>query len=66
MKGRIVYQGPVRAPIKSGQEIGTLQLTATDGQLVREAKVYAADGVPVGTVRQRALSGLKELLLGWW
>jgi len=65
MKGRIVYQGPVRAPIKAGQEIGTLQLTSND-QLVREAKVYAANDVGVGAVRQRMVSGLGELLFGWW
>ena len=65
VKGRIVYQGPVRAPIKSGQEIGTLQLTAND-QVVREAKVYAAADVGVGTLRQRALNGLTELMFGWW
>ena len=65
VRGRIVYQGPVRAPIKTGQEIGTLQLSAND-QVVREAKVYAGSDVGVGTMRQRALNGLKELLFGWW
>ena len=65
IKGRIVYQGPVQAPIEAGQEIGTLQLTTND-QLLREAKVYAASDVGVGTVPQRALGGLHELLLGWW
>ncbi len=66
VNARIVYQGPVRAPIKSGQEIGTLQLTAADGRPVREATLYAASDVAVGSVGQRALSGLKELLFGWW
>jgi len=65
IKGRIVYQGPVRAPVEAGQEIGTLQLTAND-QLLREARVFAATDVGVGTVPQRALGGLHELLLGWW
>jgi D-alanyl-D-alanine carboxypeptidase (penicillin-binding protein 5/6) len=65
IKGRIVYQGPVQAPVEQGQEIGTLQLTAND-QLLREAKVYAATDVSVGSLQQRALGGLHELLLGWW
>jgi D-alanyl-D-alanine carboxypeptidase (penicillin-binding protein 5/6) len=65
VKGRIVYRGPIPAPVKRGQEIGTLQLTQND-QIVREAKVYAANDVAVGTMRQRAMSGLNELLLGWW
>ncbi|MEJ0012765.1 MAG: D-alanyl-D-alanine carboxypeptidase family protein [Bauldia sp.] len=66
VKGRIVYRGPVTAPVTAGQEIGTLQLTTADDQPLREAKVYASADVPVGSVRQRALSSLRELLLGWW
>jgi D-alanyl-D-alanine carboxypeptidase (penicillin-binding protein 5/6) len=65
VKARIVYRGPVPAPVKSGQEIGTLQLLQSD-QLLREAKVYAANDVEVGTMRQRAFNGLSELLFGWW
>ena len=63
--GKIVYRGPVPAPIKSGQEIGTLQLTQND-RVVREAKVYAATDVAVGSMQQRVLSGFGELLFGWW
>jgi D-alanyl-D-alanine carboxypeptidase (penicillin-binding protein 5/6) len=65
IRGRIVYQGPVEAPIDEGQEIGTLQITVND-KLLRETKVYAATDVEVGGMRQRALDGLQELLLGWW
>jgi D-alanyl-D-alanine carboxypeptidase (penicillin-binding protein 5/6) len=65
VKGRITYQGPVRAPIDAGQEIGTLHITVND-QLLKEAKVYAATDVGVGNIRQRAVDGIQELLLGWW
>jgi len=65
IRGRIVYQGPVEAPIDEGQEIGTLQITVND-KLLRETKVYAATDVAVGGMSQRALDGLQELLLGWW
>ncbi|HVY18540.1 MAG TPA: D-alanyl-D-alanine carboxypeptidase family protein [Bauldia sp.] len=66
VKGRIVYQGPIPAPVASGQQIGTLQLTTADDQPLRDAPLYAAQDVDTGTVRQRALSSLRELLLGWW
>ncbi len=66
VKGRIVYRGPVAAPVAAGQEIGTLQLTTVDDQPLREAKLYAATDVATGSVRQRAMSSLRELLLGWW
>ncbi len=65
VKGRIVYEGTVMAPVEAGQEVGTLQLTVND-QPLREAKVYAASDVGPGDIKQRAVGGLKELLLGWW
>ena len=65
IRGRIVYQGPVAAPVEEGQEIGTRRITGND-ELLREAKVYAVTDVPVGGIRQRATDGLRELLLGWW
>ena len=65
VKGRIVYKGPIAAPVEQGQEVGTLELSIAD-QPVREAKVYAANDVGIGSVTQRALAGLHELLLGWW
>jgi D-alanyl-D-alanine carboxypeptidase (penicillin-binding protein 5/6) len=65
IKGQIVYQGPVRAPVEAGQEIGLLKLTMNNEPL-REAKVYADADVDVGDMKQRAVGALKELLIGWW
>jgi D-alanyl-D-alanine carboxypeptidase (penicillin-binding protein 5/6) len=64
IKGRVVYKGPVPAPIVAGQEIGKLQITLGN-DVLREAPVYASEDVGRGTVPQRAMDGLKELLLGW-
>ena len=64
IKGRIVYQGPVPAPVETGQEIGTLQITLGN-DVLREAPVYANEDVGRGSIPQRAMDGLKELLLGW-
>ena len=64
IKGRIVYQGPVPAPVEAGQEIGKLQITLGN-DVLREAPVYANEDVGRGSMPQRALDGLKELLLGW-
>jgi D-alanyl-D-alanine carboxypeptidase (penicillin-binding protein 5/6) len=65
VQGHIAYRGPLPAPVKAGQQVGTLQLTQND-HVVREAKVYAAKDVAVGSMRQRVESGLRELLFGWW
>jgi D-alanyl-D-alanine carboxypeptidase (penicillin-binding protein 5/6) len=65
IKARVVYQGPLKAPVKEGQEIGKVTVGVGD-DVSREAPVFASDDVPIGTVRDRALDGLKELLVGWW
>ena len=64
IKGRVVYQGPVPAPIESGREIGKLQIMLGN-DVLREAPVYANEDVGRGTIPERAMDGLKELLLGW-
>ena len=64
IKGRVVYKGPVPAPIAAGQEIGKLQIMlGTD--VLREAPVFANEDVGRGSIPERAIDGLKELLLGW-
>jgi D-alanyl-D-alanine carboxypeptidase (penicillin-binding protein 5/6) len=65
VKARVVYTGPVPAPIEAGQQIGTFRVTAGD-DLIMEERLYAEKAVDVGTMRQRAVDGLQELLLGWW
>ena len=61
---RVVYQGPVRAPIIKGQAIGRLEVSVGN-QLVKEAPLYAADDVAIGSLPQRAYDALRELVAGW-
>ena len=65
IKARVVYEGPVSAPIEEGQRIGVLRVTIGD-DLTKETPLYAANFVGTGTISQRAVDGLEELLLGWW
>lgn len=65
IRGRVVYEAPVSAPIKKGQQIGVLRVTIGD-DLTKETKLYAAKNVGVGTISQRATDGIEELLIGWW
>jgi D-alanyl-D-alanine carboxypeptidase (penicillin-binding protein 5/6) len=65
IKAQIVYQGPVRAPIEAGQPIGVIRITTGSG-LTKEAPLYAADDVPSGSMSQRALDAVQEIVLGWW
>ena len=65
IKAQIVYQGPVRAPVAAGQPIGVIRITAATG-LSKEAPLFAADDVPLGSMRERAVDAMREILLGWW
>jgi D-alanyl-D-alanine carboxypeptidase (penicillin-binding protein 5/6) len=63
VKGRVVYQGPVRAPVTKGQRVGEMELRIGE-QVIRRAPVYAAEDIGIGSLPQRALDGLRELVLG--
>jgi D-alanyl-D-alanine carboxypeptidase (penicillin-binding protein 5/6) len=65
IKARIVYKGPVPAPVEAGQPIGTLQITLAE-DVLREAPVFAEGDVGKGSLPQRAMDSARELLLGWW
>jgi serine-type D-Ala-D-Ala carboxypeptidase (penicillin-binding protein 5/6) len=63
VSAKIVYAGPVPAPISAGQQIANLNVYRGD-RLVLEAPLYAADGVQRGNLRQRAIDGATELVIG--
>jgi D-alanyl-D-alanine carboxypeptidase (penicillin-binding protein 5/6) len=60
---RVVYSGPVRAPIESGQELGVVRVWR-GANIAMEAPVYAADSVAVGSTMRRAIDGVSELVIG--
>jgi D-alanyl-D-alanine carboxypeptidase (penicillin-binding protein 5/6) len=60
---RVVYNGPVRAPIESGQRVGLVKVWR-GGNIAVEAPVYAADSVGKGSTMRRAIDGASELVIG--
>ncbi len=60
---RIVYTGPVPAPVQEGQPIGTLKVWRGEN-LVLELPLKAAESVGVGNVSQRAFDAVGELVIG--
>lgn len=64
MSARIVYRGPVDAPVEEGQQIATLRVWIGD-TMSQETPLYAAESVPTGQIHQRALDAVQELLVGW-
>jgi D-alanyl-D-alanine carboxypeptidase (penicillin-binding protein 5/6) len=61
--GRIVYTGPVPAPIVKGQPIGKLKVWRGES-LALELPLQAADDVGPGSMSQRAVDGATELMIG--
>jgi serine-type D-Ala-D-Ala carboxypeptidase (penicillin-binding protein 5/6) len=61
---RIVYTGPLRAPIKAGDKVARLQVTRGDIQAL-DIPLYASEDVAIGTLSQRAFDGLLEFGTGW-
>jgi D-alanyl-D-alanine carboxypeptidase (penicillin-binding protein 5/6) len=59
LTARIVYDGPLRAPVAKGALVGRLRITRGDVKAL-EMPVYAAEDVEAGTLTQRAFDGLLE------
>ena len=60
---RIVYNGPVRAPIEAGQKIGVVRVWRGANVAV-ELPVFAAESVGTGSTMRRAIDGVSELVIG--
>ena len=60
---RIVYNGPVPAPIEPGQRVGFVKVWRGANVAV-EAPVYAAESVATGSTVRRAIDGASELVIG--
>jgi D-alanyl-D-alanine carboxypeptidase (penicillin-binding protein 5/6) len=60
---RVVYNGPVRAPVEAGQPVGIVRVWRGANVAV-EAPVYAAEAVGTGSTMRRAIDGASELVVG--
>jgi len=61
---RIIYTGPLKAPVQKGAEVARLQVNRGDMQAL-EMPLYANEDIQEGTLSQRALDGLLEFSTGW-
>jgi D-alanyl-D-alanine carboxypeptidase (penicillin-binding protein 5/6) len=59
---RIVYNGPVPAPVEEGNALATLKVWRNDN-LVLQVPLKAAESVGRGSLPQRALDGASELVI---
>jgi D-alanyl-D-alanine carboxypeptidase (penicillin-binding protein 5/6) len=59
---RIVYTGPVPAPVKKGQQIAALKVWRGD-QLILTTPLKADESVAKGTLSQRAFDAVTEMVI---
>ena len=52
------------APVEEGTRIGSLKVWIGE-TMSQETPLYAAESVAVGSLSQRALDAVEELLVGW-
>jgi D-alanyl-D-alanine carboxypeptidase (penicillin-binding protein 5/6) len=60
---RIVYSGPVRAPVEAGQKIGAIKVWRGSNVAV-ETPIYAKEAIGRGSTIRRAIDGASELAIG--
>jgi D-alanyl-D-alanine carboxypeptidase (penicillin-binding protein 5/6) len=60
---RVVYDGPVRAPIEAGQQVGVIKVWR-GANIAVETPVYAAESIATGSTMRRAIDGASELVIG--
>jgi D-alanyl-D-alanine carboxypeptidase (penicillin-binding protein 5/6) len=63
ISAKIVYMGPVPAPIQEGQRIGTLKVFRGTN-VALEVPLQAVESVERGNLSQRAYDAASELVIG--
>ncbi len=62
ISAKMVYVGPVRAPVREGQPIGHLLVSRGDTKVL-EVPLQATESIPVGSATQRAFDAASELVV---
>jgi D-alanyl-D-alanine carboxypeptidase (penicillin-binding protein 5/6) len=62
LSAKVVYSGPVPAPVEKGQRIGTLKVSRGD-HVVLEVPLQAGEDVGGGSLHQRAFDAAGELVI---
>jgi D-alanyl-D-alanine carboxypeptidase (penicillin-binding protein 5/6) len=64
IRARVSYDGPLLAPVAAGREVGTVRVWVGDAQVL-EKPVFTMANVGRGSMNQRALDAVRQLLIGW-
>ncbi len=64
LNARIVYRGPLTAPLQEGTEVARLLVTRGEVKTL-DIPLYTAESIQTGTLQSRALDALLEAATGW-
>ncbi len=62
LRGEIVYEGPLKAPIQKGAEVARLRVTSSSNAM-QEVPLYAAEDIGEASMVRRGLDSLAHLAL---
>jgi D-alanyl-D-alanine carboxypeptidase (penicillin-binding protein 5/6) len=61
----VVYQGPIKAPIRKGDKVAVLRITSAESSATNEIPLYAGDDIGQSNFAMRGLDSLFVLAFGW-
>ena len=64
LKAQIIYQGPLKPPIRKGDKVARLRVT-TGANTYSEVPLYAAEDVARGSMTRRGLDSLIHMAFSW-
>lgn len=65
VSAQVVYEGPIKAPIRKGDQVATLRVTAAESQATNDIPLYAGDDIHRSNFAMRGLDSLFVLAFGW-
>lgn len=64
IRARISYDGPLIAPVEQGRQVGVVRIWVGDAEVL-EKPLFTTAAIARGTMDQRALDAVRQLLIGW-
>lgn len=64
LKADVVYNGPLKTPIRKGDAVAILRVT-TPNQTINEVPLYAAEDVTTASVLKRGVDSIVHILFRW-
>jgi len=65
VSAEIIYEGPIKAPIKKGDQIATLRVNAAESTATNEIPLYAGEDIGSSSFAMRGIDSLLVLAFGW-